>query len=400
MFVFASQVSGSLFPIISFRGLGPLWPMRNITLWIAQHVFGVPPTESSLDPGKGGETVFFLVLLAWILFLALAATALWSFWDRKSANHNTLNKWFRLLLRMGLAAQMLEYGMTKVIPNQFEPPSLATLVTPAGNLSLNNMLWASIGAAPAYQIFTGIAELVAGILLLIPRTTLLGALLCLADLGLVLSLNLSYDIGLKLTTIHLILLTLYVLSLYYRRLANLFVFGRATEVAGEPPLLDRAAANRVAVGAQVLAGLCLIGILAFINLNFWYAKGGGKPRSVLYGIWDVEQLSIDGVARVPALNDYDRRWRRAIFDEPGRMLFQRTDDSFAHYDVLINDSRSTVSLRKPNSTSWRAEFSFRRPSVDRLLLSGEMDGLRIEAQFRLVEMDTLPLLNSGFRWLR
>jgi len=73
-------------------------------------------------------------------------------------------------------------------------------------------------------------------------------------------------------------------------------------------------------------------------------------RSALYGIWDIEQLSVDGQGRSPALNDYDRRWRRAIFDLPTSMAFQRTDDSFAHYDVSIDATRNTVALRKPNST--------------------------------------------------
>jgi hypothetical protein len=389
LFALATQVAGSLLPIISFRGLGPLWPMRDITLWIALHVFGLPPTSASLDPGKGGETVFFGIQIAWILVVAVAGAGLWSFVDRKTTNYNTLRAWFRLFLRLGLAAQMLEYGMTKIIPNQFESPSLMTLVTPVGNLSLNSLLWTSIGAAPGYQIFTGVAELLAGILLIIPRTTLMGAILCLADLALVLSLNLSYDIGLKLTTVHLVLLTLYLLSFYATRMR-----------VSEPPLFKSAGANRLAVGAQVIVGIYLVLTLVYINVNFWYAKGGGSPRSVLYGIWDVEQLSVDGVVQVPVLNDYDRRWRRAIFDNPDRMVFQRSDDSFAHFNASIDNAQNTVSLTKPNSSTWRANFNFRRPAPDRLLLEGEMDGYRIEAKFRLVEFDTFPVLNSGFRWVR
>src|SRR5688572_3866243 len=244
LFALATQITGSLLPVISFRGLGPLWPMREITFWIALHVFGIPPTSNSIDPGKGGETVFFWIQTFWLFAVAIVAVGVWSFLDRKRTSDATLHKWFRVFLRFGLAAQMLEYGMTKVIPIQFAAPSLNTLVTPVGDLSLNNLLWASIGASPGYQIFTGCAELLAGILLLIPKTTLVGALLCLADLALVLSLNMSYDIGLKLTTIHLILLTLFILAMYSRRLANFFVFDRATDALAEPPLFRTAGANR------------------------------------------------------------------------------------------------------------------------------------------------------------
>ena len=39
----------------------------------------------------------------------------------------------RLIVRFVLAAQMFEYGMTKVIPTQFIPPALTTLVSPVGD---------------------------------------------------------------------------------------------------------------------------------------------------------------------------------------------------------------------------------------------------------------------------
>src|SRR5207247_818050 len=78
---------------------------------------------------------------------------------------------------------MLYVGMVKVIPTQFPAPSLLTLVAPVGNLSLQGFLWTSIGASAPYQIFTGIVEVLGGLLLLAPRTTLLGAMICLASMA-------------------------------------------------------------------------------------------------------------------------------------------------------------------------------------------------------------------------
>jgi hypothetical protein len=101
---------------------------------------------------------------------------------------------------------------------------------------------------------------------------------------------------------------------------------------------------------------------------------------------------------VPALNDYDRRWRRLIFDAPGSAVFQRIDDSFARYGASIDGS--TLALTKGQSQTWKATFRVQQPAKDRLILEGEMDGYRIQAEFRLVEFDTFRLLNSGFRWLR
>src|SRR5215471_9571113 len=195
LFCLATQISGSLFllPAASFRGFGPLWPMRSITIWIAEHVFGA--TEPLVYGRYSGETLFFWAQTLWLLIVALLATVVWSLLDRRRENYVGLHKWFRLFIRFALAASMFEYGMTKIIPTQFPRPPLNTLVTPVGNLSLSALLWTTIGASPAYEIFTGCAEVLGGILLMIPRTTTLGAMICLADMTQVFVLNMTYDIG-------------------------------------------------------------------------------------------------------------------------------------------------------------------------------------------------------------
>ena len=138
-----------------------------------------------------------------------------------------------------------------------------------------------------------------------------------------------------------------------------------------------------------------------VSLSRWYAEGGGgSAHSPLYGIWDVEQLIVDGHARSPLLNDYDCRWRRVIFEGIGEMAFQRTDDSFAHYDAHVDVEPHRLTLTKAHSASWRATFTFDRPARDRLVLNGRMDEHEIHAELRLVDLDAFRLLNSGFRWIR
>jgi hypothetical protein len=114
----------------------------------------------------------------------------------------------------------------------------------------------------------------------------------------------------------------------------------------------------------------------------------------------VQQLSVDGENRLPAMNDYDRQWRRVIFDSSDTVAFQRLDDSFARYGVVVDTHHNALALTKGNSRTWKANFTFERPSEDRLTLDGEMDAHRIHMELQLVEFDTLRLLNSRFRWVR
>jgi len=401
LYAAATQLLGGvlLLPRVQLPALGTVWPLRNITLWLAEHVFGLTPPL--LYTGNSGDTAFHWVQLALVLTIAITATAIWSAIDRGRRDYPALRKWFRVFLRFALAAQMFYYGMAKIIPTQFPPPNLVTLIEPVGSASLSDLLWTFIGSSTPYQIVTGFAELIAGVLLLIPRTTTLGALIGLLDMTQVFLLNMTYDFGLKQISFHLLLMFGFLLAPDFRRLANVLVFNREAEPSSDPPLFATSRANRLALIAQLTFGLYLLVMFTSLATRSYYNDGGpGAARSPLYGIWNIDQLAIDGAVRPAVLNDYDRRWRRVIFDTPNVVVFQRTDDSLAHYGASLGGDGRSLALTKRGSKTWSAQFSVERPSPDRLLLSGEMDHLQIRMQLRRVELDTFRLLRSTFRWVR
>ena len=397
LFCLATQISASMIPNVwlPYRGLGRLSPMRDITEWTARSVFGV---ISAVTP-TNGEPLFFWVQTTWILVLSLVVTVVWSAVDRRGQNSARQYSWFHLFVRLALAAQLIEYGMTKVIPTQFPTPPLTALVTPVGDLTLSALLWTSIGAAQPYEVFTGCIEVLAGVLLLIPRTTLLGALVGVVALIQILALNMSYDIGLKLITLHLIAMALILLAPDGSRLVDFFFRERPAHASSPQPVRTERG-KRMLAFAQVAFCVYLVGMYAYINWSFWQVAGGGRPKSALYGIWNVEQLAVDGQIRPASLNDYDRRWRRVIFDVPDMVSIQRTDDSLATYGARLDSPRGLLTLTKRNSRNWAAHFSLKHTSEDSLAVEGQMDGHRIDARLRRVDFDAFPLLNSGFRWIR
>jgi hypothetical protein len=401
LYSFATQIVGGvvLFPGWSFPSLGTRWPMREITLWLATHLFNV--TGTLIYSGNSGDTTFHWIQIGWLLIAAVVLSTIWTVVDRGRPHYAVLEKWTRLFVRFALAAQMFYYGMAKVIPTQFPAPSLVTLVEPVGNLSRTDMLWTAIGSSVGYQMFTGWAEVVAGGLLVVPQTAGLGAAIALADMVQVFVLNMSYDIGLKLISLHLIAFAVFLLAPDVRRLVRLIVLKRPVAAWSQAPLLATPLANRRAVIAQIVFGVYLVSMFTRLAVVSWYSpESGGSPKSALYGIWDVEQLSVDDERRQPILNDYEFRWRRVIFDAPGRLVFQRTDDSFVHYGAVLDVGRHTLAMTKGNSRNWKAVFTLQRPKPEQVVLDGEMDGRRIHLEIRLVPLDTFRLLNSGFRWIR
>jgi uncharacterized membrane protein YphA (DoxX/SURF4 family) len=338
-------------------------------------------------------------MLFCLLVIATVATVVWSVLDRKRENYVTLYKWFRLAIRLCLAGQMFTYGLVKLVPLQMPYPYLNKLVEPFGNFSPMGVLWGSIGSSPAYEMFAGSAEMMGGILLVVPRTTMLGALVCLADMTQVFMLNMTYDVPVKLLSFHLILLSLFLLAPDVRRLANLFFLDRPAGPSTEPPLFATRRANSIAVAAQIIFCVTLVGVGLYGSWSDWHQFGRGGPKSALYGIWDVNQLAIDGQIRSPLVTDYGR-WRRAIFDIPSRMSFQRMDESFARYGASIDDQKKTLALTKDDDKNWRSSFIFQRPAPDQLILDGSMDGHKVHMQLQLLDRAKFLLVSRGFHWVQ
>jgi hypothetical protein len=214
----------------------------------------------------------------------------------------------------------------------------------------------------------------------------------------VFTLNMTYDVPVKLFSFHLVLFSLFLLAPEGRRLANFFLTDRAITASRQTPLFRSARANRVAVALQVAFGLYLIGMGVYSGIEAWHTYGGGRPKSALYGIWNVEQMSVDGQPRSPLFTDKDR-WRRVVFDFPTFMSFQRPDDTFTGYGSAINEKDHTIALTKPADKNWKATLAYTRLAPDQLVLAGLMDGHQVEMKLKLQDRDKFTLVNRGFHWI-
>jgi hypothetical protein len=248
-------------------------------------------------------------------------------------------------------------------------------------------------------MFAGSAEMLGGVLLILPWTTMLGALICVADMTQVFMLNMTYDVPVKLYSFHLLAMALFLLVPEFKRLADFFFRNRTVASSTQPQLFRTRRANRIAIAVQLVFGMWMIGTAAYGGWDDWHTYGGGRAKSALYGIWNVEELSIDGQLRSPLLTDYDR-WRRAIFDFPVAMAFQRMDDSFTRFGVTINVNNKTLALTKASDKNWKADFTFQRVAANELILDGVMDSRKVHMALRLVDRNQFLLVNRGFHWIQ
>jgi len=399
LFGLSNQIPGGLFliPNIRIPELSSFWPLRHITFLTATHIFRIQRDLVYTGSGSGDKT-FDWVLAFCLLIIAAFITCLWSILDRRRENYVVFHKWFRLAMRFMLASEMFLYGLAKAIPLQMPFPFLTRLLEPYGNFSPMAVLWSSVGASHSYEIFTGCAETLGGILLLAPRTATLGALVCLADMIQVFTLNMTYDVPVKLFSFHLILFSLFLLAPDANRLIGFFFTDRTIGPSQQMPLFRSVRANRVAVALQVAFGLYLIGMGVYSGIGAWSRYGGARPKAALYGIWNVDEMSVDGHLRPALFTDHDR-WRRVVFDFPTFTSFQRPDDTFTGYSSTIGEKDSTLTLTKAADKNWKASFTYARPSPDQLVLNGSMDGHQVQMKLKLLDRDKFTLVNRGFHWI-
>ncbi len=398
LYCFATQIIISLFNATEMASDLPdpatVWPLRPVISWVGAHIFHVNASPSPTFGGNSGtlDCMFGWVMTFCVLVIATAATVVWSLLDRRRENYAGLHKWFSLFVRFALAGQMIIYGMSKVIPVQMPYPSLIRLLQPFGTLSPMGALWGSMGATPAYETFTGFAELAGGLLLIVPRTAIVGALVSLAAMIQVFTLNMSYDVPAKRFAFHTLLLPCFLLAPEVPRLVR-------SVLSTQEQLFRGIRTNRIALAAQILLGLWIVGVAGNYAWGAWNTRGGGRPLPPLYGIWEVKQMSIDEQLRPPLLTD-SARWRRAIFDYPNRMAFQRIDESFVPYGASVNLPERTLALTKSGDKNWRASFTFRQPAGDQLVLDGRMDDHQVHMELQWVDRNSFVLVSRGFHWIQ
>jgi hypothetical protein len=323
----------------------------------------------------------------------------WSRLDRQREHYVSAQKWFRVFMRLSVATTMLEYGSVKAVPLQMPAPTLNRLLEPFGYMSPMGVLWASIGASRGYEMFAGVAELTAAILLFIPGITTLGAMVCFAVVTQVFMLNMTYDVPVKLFSFHLLVMCVVLLAPDARRLLNVLILNRSAAPFNEVPLAKNRRRQRILIAAQLVFAVYAIGLAGYGAASRWISRGGGAPTPPLYGIWNVEQMRIDGVTRSALVTDYDR-WRRVTFPFLGRMSFQRMDANFVTFSMKLDTTARTIELSKPDDQAWQAKYKYEQPEHDRLILDGTMDKHAIHMDLKLEDHTKYLLLSRGFHWIQ
>jgi hypothetical protein len=259
------------------------------------------------------------------------------------------------------------------------------------------LLWTFMGASKSYQSFAGSCEMLAGILLFLPTSTTVGALLSIGVMTNVFMLNMSYDVPVKLFSLHLLLMSVFMAAPDLRRLAKLFLFRREAMLSADRPLFRRKWLNRTVLGLQLAVGL----FVASAGLYMAHQMSKSMSETVgqqLYGIWSIEEYAVDGKV-VPSLVTDQARWRRVFFENPTWLRVQTMNGQIQRFPLRLDEAKKTLTVTRFDDQKWEANLSFEKPQSNLMVLSGQMDGHRIVVRLQHVDTPKALLTSRGFHWI-
>jgi uncharacterized membrane protein YphA (DoxX/SURF4 family) len=392
----------------------------KIVLWTGKKVFNV---DIVYRPAGSGDTTWNYVQVFCFAVLSSVAAVGWTLaalvsgrlLRRERSAYPLLHDWLRVYVRFYVAYMMFIYGMFKVIKLQFPHPGTETLLHTYGESSPMHLLWTFMGASEGYNWFTGAGEMLGGLLLCTRRTTLLGALVSCAVMTHVAALNFCYDVPVKLFSLHLVLMSLFLMAPDLPWLAQVFLLGRSKQSRAIAPLTKWRWLDGFLVALRTALVLTLLGLSLYDNHKQRKQIGDLAPRPPLSGLWDVEEFSLDGNVRLPIVTDASR-WQRVVINKgfmgPMFMITSMTGAK-SGYQVEVDTDAKTLSLSRmgapgPDGQPPKKQvLRYQEPETGVIVVEGELETNaggkavknQIKARLRHIDDERFLLQSRGFHWI-
>lgn len=293
----------------------------------AQKINSERGDQAGRQTGLPQKRNFLLDYLDWgiALLIGFISALVWTIFDRKSKSYHLLYYWIRVVVRYRAGIGIIGFGFTKLFPTQMPYPSLGLLNSNFGDFTAQKVYWLSVGIVPWYQVFGGVVELLAGVLLFFRKTTTFGAILLVAALGDITFVNYAYDGGVHVYAFYFVVLGLFLAADDFPKLYNLLILERYTVPFRIYPDLSQPALKYTRIGLKALTFIIFFGVMTYTEvINFKYdpyKQPSTAGLKVLRGNYRVTEFKING-QNIP-YNPLDSvRWQEATFENWTTLTFR------------------------------------------------------------------------------
>ena len=357
--------------------------------FVSSTIFGKTLTDTDVHSDTVAMYVLVLLLfvIAVIISLALMKIKKWALCRDK-----TFAFIYRLLCYY-LALQLLKYGVDKIFKNQFYLPEPNTLYTPMGRIPKDLLYWSSMGTSHFYNVFLGSMETLAALFILIKRTRLFGLLLSFFIMINVVAVNFGFDISVKLFSLLLLFLTIYLLTPYIKSLYEFF-FTRRT-VAGKQ------ATGAAALIQNRFLSACLkwftAGII-FLEVFYPFIKKGNyngdkTARPYMHGAYEVTQY----IAGADTLEPVSFPVKRFFIHKDSYMIFQDREEEMTDYKLSYDIDKYEYVLTDYQLHKTTVHINYNKADSV-LILQYSKDGKAFLLAGKALNWRKLPAVRSSFHW--
>jgi hypothetical protein len=280
------------------------------------------------------------------------------------------------------------------------------LATPLGDLLPMRLSWLFVGYSKPYEMFSGAMEVLVGVLLLYRRTATLGALVATAVFTNVVMLNMCYDIPVKIFSLHLLVMCLFLTANEYRRIACFFVLNKPASLCN---IYHYDYPKRwMRITRVTLKILFIIIAVGFSVFNSWqrYKQYNTvtEMKPVKEGVYDVAVYALNKDT-IPALVTDTLRWQDLIFENGGRGSIKTGDTIFTHrynraYFAFSTDTlKHLLNIKKTVADSMPIiSFRYEVPDTNTLRLFGNRKSDSLYVELRRSKRH-FQLTERQFHWL-
>ncbi|MFC4632520.1 hypothetical protein ACFO3O_01275 [Dokdonia ponticola] len=394
LFIILFQNNGA-YPFFGLIDQKPVELMQQLATWSGKVIVGIP-YDINTGPNGSGDTTYDYLVIFITFTVASIGTLIWSILDRKRANYKNLYYWLTTGIRYYVGLMLISYGLVKVIQLQFSAPNFYRLMETYGESSPMGLAWTFLGFSEGYNLFMGIAEVSAG-LLLFRRTLTFGAIITLMTALNVMAVNYFFDVPVKILSTHLVLMTLFLLSRDIKKVMKFLVTNQPLE---RLTLIERPKLKKgIRIGLYVVKALIVANALGYGLYNVVQSKeryGLNDPKPALYGVYEVTDYVVNG----DTLVDYksDVRWKNMRFEKEGRVQVQKMNKESVYYNVAVDTTLQNIRFSSLDNSSDYFDFKYRR--ADKTL---EFKYIHkndtISGQARPMDENDFLLINRGFHWI-
>lgn len=346
---------------------------------------GIVPYDIVTFENGSGDTTYNWVLVLLILILAIVGSVIWGLFSTRNTNYDRLNYWFMVALRFYVASALIDYGMIKIWKMQFPYPSPYRLMQNYGESSPMGLAWTFLGFSKGYNIFMGIAELLAA-LLFWRRTATLGAIITIMTTANVMAINYFYDVPVKIFSTTLFLTTAYILLFNLKDL--LLFFFTQNPVTLKVQRAYRFSNRYLNIGLLSVKYLFIFFSLVVIAYftNSAYNQDFNTPKHALFGYYEKGFSS----------NDSTNSWSKINFIYNDLLRAYNSNGTTHTFSVAIDSLKKQIKLTNVVSKDSMYQFSYKMHQ-DTLRLS-EISKNK-ELIFLRKNTSKSRLMTRGFHWI-